>query len=117
MLARLGAADQRREELTKEVAGQGSALLADKAAHAQRALRPLPLATDNTAARNLSYNPEYHERTKHIARRHFYVRELVEDHTLRVPFVRSHDNLADFFTKHLPAKPFFALRKAIMNIL
>ena len=41
MLARLGAADQRREELAKEVAGQGSALLADKikdkAAHAQRA--------------------------------------------------------------------------------
>ena len=37
MLARLGAAEERREELTKEVAAQGSALLADKAAHAQRA--------------------------------------------------------------------------------
>ena len=42
--------------------------------------------------------------------------EVVEDHAIRVPFVRSHDNLADFFAKHLPAKPFFALRKAIMNI-
>ena len=37
MLARLGAAEERREELAKEVAAQGSALLADKAAHAQRA--------------------------------------------------------------------------------
>ena len=37
MLARLGAAEARREELAKEVAAQGSALLADKAAHAQRA--------------------------------------------------------------------------------
>ena len=78
--------------------------------------RPLALHTDNMAARDLAYNPEHHERTKHIARRHFFVREVVEDHAIRVPFVRTHDNLADFFTKHLPAKPFFALRKVIMNI-
>ena len=76
----------------------------------------MTLATDNTAARDLAYNPEHHDRTKHIARRHFYVRETVENHDLRVPFVRSHENLADFFTKHLPGKTFFALRKVIMNI-
>ena len=79
------------------------------------AVRPLALATDNTAARDLAYNPEHHEKTKHIARRHFFVREAVENHDLRVPFVRSHENLADFFTKHLPNKIFFSLRKAIMN--
>ena len=33
--------------------------------------RPPSLAVDNQAARNLAYNPEYHERTKHIDRRHF----------------------------------------------
>jgi hypothetical protein len=80
------------------------------------ATRPLTLNTDNTAARDLAYNPEHHERTKHIARRHFYVRELVEEHAVRVPFVRSHDNIADFFTKHLPPKKFFALRNIIMNV-
>ena len=33
----------------------------------------LSLGLDNTAARNLSYNPEHHARTKHIARpRHFF---------------------------------------------
>ena len=78
--------------------------------------RPLTLACDNQAARDLAYNPEHHERTKHVARRHFFVREVVEDHAIRVPFVRSHDNLADFFTKHLTPKHFFALRKVIMNI-
>ena len=78
--------------------------------------RPMTLATDNTAARDLSYNPEHHERTKHIARRHFFIRDCVEDHSLQVPFVHSHDNLADFFTKYLPPKRFFALRKAIMNL-
>ena len=76
----------------------------------------MTLATDNTAARDLAYNPEHHERTKHIARRHYYVREVVEDHCITVPFVRSHDNLADFFTKHLAPKVFFALRNKIMNV-
>ena len=76
----------------------------------------MALHTDNTAARDLAYNPEHHERTKHIARRHYYVREVVEEHRIKVPFVRSHDNLADFFTKHLTPKHFFALRRVIMNI-
>ena len=79
-------------------------------------VRPLSLHTDNTAARDLAYNPEHHERTKHIARRNFFIREVVEDHAIRVPFVRSDANLADFFTKHLPPKRFFTLRRAIMNI-
>ena len=47
----------------------------------------MTLSTDNTGARDLAYNPEHHEKTKHIARRHFYVREVVEEGMLRVPFV------------------------------
>jgi hypothetical protein len=53
---------------------------------------------------------------KHVERRHFFVRECVEDHKLRVPFVRSAANLADFFTKALPGKTFFELRDKIMNV-
>ena len=33
-----------------------------------------------------------------------------------VPYVRTVDNIADFFTKPLPAKVFYAMRDAIMNI-
>ena len=77
---------------------------------------PTPLFVDNTATVNLAYNPEYHNRTKHIDRRHFYVRELVENHTLHVQYVNTADNLADFFTKPLPPKAFFKLRDAIMNV-
>ena len=74
------------------------------------------LYVDNTATVNLAYNPEYHSRTKHIDRRHFYVRELVEEHIINVKYVNSADNLADFFTKPLPPKTFFKLRDKIMNI-
>ena len=47
--------------------------------------------------------------------RHFFVRECVENLQLVVPFVRTHENLADFFTKPLEPKKFFELRNAIMN--
>ena len=77
---------------------------------------PTSLATDNTAARDLSYNPELHDRSKHIARRHLFVRDMVESLEIVVPFVSTVDNLADFFTKPIfPASRFYALRGAIMN--
>ena len=77
---------------------------------------PLSLGCDNKAARDLAYNPEHHPRTKHIDRRHFYIRELVELGRIEVPYVATADNLADFFTKSLPSKQFFALRDIIMNV-
>ena len=47
---------------------------------------------------------------------HFYVRELVEEHRLRVPFVSTAKNLADLFTKPLLGPAFFTLRDQIMNV-
>ena len=66
-------------------------------------------------ARNLAYTPEHHERSKHIDRRHFYVRELVEEGRLVVPFVKSADNIADFFTKPLACSVFTSFRDRIMG--
>ena len=77
---------------------------------------PTQLATDNTGARDLSYNPEHHDRVKHVERRHFFIRELVEQQRVVVPYVNTHANLADFFTKPLSGKNFFRLRNAIMNV-
>ena len=74
------------------------------------------MAVDNTGARDLAYNPEHHARTKHIDRRHFYVRELVEDMRITVPFVPSEENYADFFTKALKPAQFFPMRDRIMNM-
>eukprot|EP00965_Chrysotila_dentata_P080917 2670793-Pleurochrysis_carterae.AAC.1 len=71
---------------------------------------------DNKSAIDLAYNPEHHQRTKHIHRRHFFVREKVESHDITVPFVKSADNMADFFTKPLPSRMFFPLRDKIMNV-
>jgi hypothetical protein len=76
---------------------------------------PSDLYTDNMGARSLSYNPEHHDKTKHIERRHFFVRDMVEKFEINVPFVRTANNWADFFTKPLKPKSFRAMRKIIMN--
>ena len=49
--------------------------------------KPMKLYSDNQGAIDLAYNPEHHQKTKHIDRRHFYVRELVERGQLEVPYV------------------------------
>ena len=46
----------------------------------------------------------------------FFVRELVENHILRVPYVATAENLADFFTKSLNPVQFIAIRNRIMNV-
>ena len=71
---------------------------------------------DNQAGRDLAYNPQHQARTKHIDRRHFYVRECVENMQLRVPFVKTTDNLTDFFTKPLSTKNFYRMRDILMNV-
>ena len=77
---------------------------------------PTPLSTDSKSARDVSYNPEHHDRMKHVQRRHFFVRDMVESFELEVPFVRTADNLADILTKPMSdAKQFHKLRKLIMN--
>ncbi len=78
---------------------------------------PTPLATDSQAARASSYNPEHHDRMKHVERRHFFVRDMVEAFELEVPFVPTDDNPADFFTKPMKkASKFNEFRKIVMNI-
>eukprot|EP00965_Chrysotila_dentata_P138935 4594976-Pleurochrysis_carterae.AAC.1 len=43
---------------------------------------PTPLSMDNKSAIDLAYNPEHHQRSKHIDRRHFFVRERMEAHDI-----------------------------------
>jgi len=77
---------------------------------------PSVLRTDNKAARDLSYNPELHNRTKHVARRHFFIRDMVEAFELNVPLVSTINNYADFFTKALKPGSFSSMRNKIMNV-
>lgn len=64
----------------------------------------------NVSVIALSANPVFHSRTKHIEVDFHYVREKVLRRDLSVGFVLGKDNLADVFTKPLPA-PLFLLQR------
>jgi hypothetical protein len=72
---------------------------------------PVSILNDNNGCIALSKNPVHHERSKHIAMRHHFLREKVEDNTVKLDFVSSADNLADMLTKSLPQPAFERLKE------
>ena len=66
---------------------------------------PTPLHVDNSAAVAIATNPLTTSALKHVARRHFFVREMQEEGEVAVVHVGTARNLADICTKVLsPAR-------------
>ena len=70
---------------------------------------PIIMFYDNTSAINISKNPVMHSKTKHIAIKYHFVRELVKDKEIRLEYVHSKEKIADIFTKPLPKDAFLYL--------
>lgn len=64
------------------------------------------LFVDNASAIRLVRNPEFHKRSKHIAVRYYFVRELYQSGGIDVEFVASENQLGDMFTKPLNSNKF-----------
>ena len=47
----------------------------------------IDLFMDNESGIKVAYNPEHFGRMKHVDRRHFFIREAVEEHKMRVPYM------------------------------
>jgi len=63
---------------------------------------PITVNVDHIGEIYLTKNATTGSRTKHVDTRYHFVRkEYVEDGTIKVEFVRSEDNHANIFTKHL----------------
>jgi hypothetical protein len=65
-----------------------------------------PLYTDNNGALLLAKNPIFHERTKHIAVKYHYIRDLISQGIIDLIYVPSRDNKSDGFTKALDRNKF-----------
>ena len=63
--------------------------------------KPVILYCDNTSAINISKNLVMHAKTKHIAIKYHYVRELVEDKQVKIEYIHTKEQIADIFTTPL----------------
>ncbi|GJX54812.1 hypothetical protein Tco_0283181 [Tanacetum coccineum] len=76
----------------------------------------IPLYCDNKSAIALCCNNVQHSRAKHIAVRHHFIKEQVENRIVELYFVRTEYQLADIFTKPLPRERFeFLIEKLGMK--
>nr|GEV77430.1 ribonuclease H [Tanacetum cinerariifolium] len=66
----------------------------------------IPIYCDSKSGIAISCNPVQHLRTKHIAVRYHFIKEHMEKGSIELYFVKTDYQLADLFTKALPADRF-----------
>ncbi|UYV64139.1 hypothetical protein LAZ67_2006688, partial [Cordylochernes scorpioides] len=76
--------------------------LLDKMGFGELLNEPTVLKTDNQGAQQLSRNPVYHARTKHIDIKWHYIRSICSDGLIEVVHTPTQENVADILTKGLP---------------
>ena len=74
---------------------------------------PPVIYCDNIGATQLSANPVFHSRMKHVAVDYHFIRDQVQSGLLRVAHVSAADQLADLLTKPLSTSTFQSFRDKI----
>ena len=79
---------------------------------------PTPIFGDNMGTTVTVNNPVSAAwASRHLDRRHFKVRDRIKEGKLRVSFVPTKSNLADFFTKGLPTDAYRRFKTLIMSMI
>ena len=73
----------------------------------------VPIRSDSTGALSVAGNSMFSARTKHIALRYFFVRELVKKNKITLHYTPTKQMLADIATKHLSKHTFRDLLQQI----
>ena len=63
---------------------------------------PTTLHVNNQSAMAIVRNPEFHERTKHIDVHYHYIRQVIDDGTMRLAYTLTQEQVVDILTKGLP---------------
>lgn len=71
------------------------------------------ILSDNKSAIAMAKNPVFHNRTKHIAIKHHFLREVSANKEIELKYCKTEEQLADIFTKALPRPRFEFLRNLL----
>ena len=75
--------------------------------------RPTNIYCDNQSSIKLSYNPVFHEKTKHFQIDYHFTRQKVEDNSITVEYISSQEQPADILTKPLGRIKFETCREKL----
>ncbi|KAL5730821.1 hypothetical protein ACHQM5_003612 [Ranunculus cassubicifolius] len=64
--------------------------------------KAISILCDNKSAIAMSKNPVHHNRTRHIAIKHHYIRDMVKKGKIEVKYISTEDQVSDILTKALP---------------
>jgi hypothetical protein len=67
---------------------------------------PNTIHCDNQSCVKLSENPVFHDRSKHIEIKYYYITDMVQRKTVHVQCLSTHEQIADIFTKPLAKTKF-----------
>jgi len=71
------------------------------------------LKVDNKSALTLAKNPVFYERSKHIRIKYHFIRDCLEDGSIKASHIATTDQLADILTKSLGKSKFQEMRERI----
>ena len=73
-------------------------------------MEELIIFEDDQSAIQMSKNPQFHGRAKHIGIKYHFIHELVSDGTVKLRYCPTEEMIADMLTKSLPHDRFNKLR-------
>ena len=68
--------------------------------------QPTMRTEDNMACQLLAYHVGSHSRTKHIAEKYRFIRERIQQRSVRIDYLPTSNYVANIFTKALAREPF-----------
>ena len=76
--------------------------------------QPMIMYCDNQAAIQIAAHDTHHDRVKHIAIRHFFIRDEIKSGAIKMEWVSTQQQMADIFTKTLGSTLFTKFVDKIM---